>query len=154
MPSDPPSFDEFKTAFIFVPKGTPEPPELSQGHRDWIKLPATLEQDAGGDGSGGQPAQMRAPGRRGSPAGSVNQGGTGQQVGHAASAEPSAAPGATTQPSDPIAAYHTANDGLQTASSRFAATPTGGSDVTTQGDDARQSDDENEHTRGTARDAP
>ena len=118
MPSDPHSFDELKLPFIFVPHGEEEPPEVRSGHADWIKLPATLEMDDGGEQQAAQSGGARLQGKRSRPVGSSGSPGprrSGPSAGHPAAAEARATPDIGSISSDPIAAYRSASDALGVA---------------------------------------
>ena len=148
MPSDPRSSAELKLPFIFVPHGEPEPTEWLASHRDCIKLPATLQPDAHGDG--GANPWSGSPPYGSPPRGSPSSGQRRATDGHAAPPDPaapwpptgsamsdpmSAGPNQTPDGAgisdDPIAAFRRANDALVTTASAYASGRGAGADVPT-----------------------
>jgi len=132
MPSDPHLFDELKLPFIFVPHGAPEPTEWLANHRDWIKLPATFVPRGRSSRQTGWEVPVH-PLAQGSstdgPAGSPNLERPVPQAQSAMFSETQSMPAGTSPSSDPIEAYRTANDALETAASSYAPDRAGASDA-------------------------
>jgi hypothetical protein len=142
MPSDSHSFDELKLSFIFVPHGSPEPTEWLERHPDWIKLPATFVPRGDGNRPTGSVAGVHPRAQVGSADGpaasSIPHTPVVPQADDAMLDQTLATPGSAAQSDDPITAYRTANDALETATAGYASVrdtgPTAPSSSTEAGD--------------------
>jgi hypothetical protein len=115
MPSDTHSFNELKVRFIFVPQGEPEPAEVTGGHADWIRLPATLDLDEQTNSTATQTTALLPAGRpipTGRQAASPEDDAPEPPSGRHTGADTGPTPNVALTTEDPVAAYRQANNAL------------------------------------------